>query len=384
MGIFDKFKLNKEQKEKIDSIKSLVSKKRLNLIKNLLVQKKIEIKKHKLESSLFDNLEFVQIKSLVEEVDAVEVNNEIKQKAFADKFNDFKEKAFDEIPNHIAPNITGMNAIKKAAAIQLFAAQPIHLLLLGDPGTGKTDILRSSANLSPISSFGLGSGTSGAGLVVTVKGNEVIKGLLPMADNGICAIDELNLMKKEDFAGMYNAMEKGFVTYDKGGKHYRFNAKIKIISTANPKGDRFEGKTIEDIKKEIPFDSALLTRFHLVFFIKKPGLEKFKKIAESILSGDKIKAKKGDIEFIKGYVRAIDTKIKEVEFSKERQREVIMFVEELKKKEEEHLIEISPRFVIGIMRLCKSLARMEARDFVKIKDIVRVKEIVLESLKIDN
>jgi replicative DNA helicase Mcm len=255
--------------------------------------------------------------------------------------------------------------------------------LLGDPGTGKTDILRSAAKLSPVSSFGLGSGTSGAGLVVTVKGNEVIKGLLPMADKGICAIDELNLMKKEDYAGLYNAMEKGFVSYDKGGKHYKFDARIRVVSTANPKGDKFEGKNVEELRKEIPFDSALLTRFHLIFFIKKPGLEKFKKIAESILSGEKTKVKKGDIEFIKGYIKAVDDKIRNVEFPKERQKEVINFVEEIKKKEEEHLIEISPRFVIGIMRLCKSLARMEARDSVQTKDIERIKEIVIDSLKIE-
>ena len=383
MGIFDNLKLNKEQKKMAELAAPLVDKKRLNLIKKLLAQKKISVEKQKMDSSLFENQEIIQIKSFTAEVDVSEVNNDLKQKLFESKFKEFKTKAFDEIPKHIAPNITGMDYVKKAAAIQLFANQPIHILLLGDPGTGKTDILRSSANLSPVSSFGLGSGTSGAGLVVTVKGNEVIKGLLPMADNGICAIDELNLMKKEDFAGMYNAMEKGFVTYDKGGKHYKFDARIKIVATANPKGDKFEGKTIEKIKDEIPFDSALLTRFHLVFFIKKPDLEKFKKIAEKILSGDKSKIKDVDAEFIKEYVKAVDSRIHKVEFSKERQNEVIRFVEELKKKEKEHLVEISPRFVIGIMRLCKSLARMEGRDSVQIDDITRVKEIVLESLKIE-
>ena len=61
---------------------------------------------------------------------------------------------------------------------------------------------------------------------------------------------------------------------------------------------------------------------------------------------------------------------------------MIKFVEQLKKKEDESLVEISPRFVIGIMRLCKALARMEARDIVQTKDIKRVKEILTESLKI--
>ena len=380
MGLFNR--LGKEQKEMLDSIKGLVNKKRFSLIKKLVLEKKISIQKKKLDSSLFKDLETIQIETKSDDIDSTDINNELKQKAFSGKFNEFKSKVFEEIPKHIAPNITGMDAVKKAVAIQLFANQPVHILLLGDPGTGKTDILRSAAKLSPISSFGLGSGTSGAGLVVTVKGNEVIKGLLPMADNGICAIDELNLMKKEDYAGLYNSMEKGFVTYDKAGKHYKFDAKVRVVATANPKGDKFEGETVEELKDEIPFDSALLTRFHLIFFIKKPGLEKFKKIAESILSGKKTKAREGDIEFIKEYIKAIDDKTKNIDFPKDMQKEVIGFVEELKKKEEEHLVEISPRFVIGIMRLCKSLARMEARNSVKAKDITRVKDIVLNSLKI--
>ena len=45
-------------------------------------------------------------------------------------------------------------------------------------------------------------------------------------------------MKEENRAGLYNAMEKGFVTYDKGGNHYKFDAKVRILATANPKGDR--------------------------------------------------------------------------------------------------------------------------------------------------
>ena len=67
-----------------------------------------------------------------------------------------------------------MNDVKLACAIQLFSEEKTHILLLGDPGTGKTDIIRSTSELHPKTSFGLGSGTSGAGLGVTYKGNEMI------------------------------------------------------------------------------------------------------------------------------------------------------------------------------------------------------------------
>jgi replicative DNA helicase Mcm len=375
-------KLTEKEKELLSKLAPLVAKKRLNLVKKLLKQKKISIIEDRLDISITESPAFPQIRAEHEEIDAADANKDIKDKIRQELFKNFSKQAFEKIPHYIAPNISGMHQIKQAAALQLFSSQAIHILLLGDPGTGKTDIIRSTAELSPISSFGLGSGTSGAGLVITAKGNEVIKGLLPQADKGLCAIDELNLMKKEDYAGLYNAMEKGFVTYDKAGKHYKFDARIKVLATANPKGDTFTGSTIEELKKELPFDSALLTRFHLLFMIRKPDLQRFREIASSILSEQKqTKSKPGDMEFIKAYLGHVQN-IDKVSFSKANQLRVLDFVEELKKNEKNYLVEISPRLVIGIMRLCKALARMEARHEVNKEDIERVKEIMLSSLRI--
>ncbi|MBD3354716.1 hypothetical protein GF361_01885 [Candidatus Woesearchaeota archaeon] len=382
MGIISKLKpIKKEDRDALSSLVGTISTKRIKLIKRLLKEKKISLELEKLETSIAGKLEFPFISSKTEEVDAEDVNKDIKE-AFEEKlFKSFSESAFEKIKELIAPNITGLGYIKKAAAIQLFSPQPVHLLLLGDPGTGKTDILRSVFNLSPISSFGLGSGTSGAGLVVTVRGKEVMKGLLPLADKGVCCIDELNLMKEDARAGLYNAMEKGFVTYDKAGMHYKFDARAKILATANPKGDKFTGKKTEELKKQLPFDSALLTRFHLVFFLRKPDLKKFKKITKNIVSDTVKEASKDDIKFVKDYIEYTKN-IKVKEFPKSLQGEVVDFISDLKKDENNYLVEISPRMTIGFMRLCKGLARMEGRSKVEEKDIERVKIIVKESLKI--
>ena len=309
------------------------------------------------------------------------VNADIKA-AFQEKFfTQFSDEAFEKISKLIAPHITGMEAIKKAVVIQLFAAQPVHILLLGDPGTGKTDILRSGFNLSPISSFGLGSGTSGAGLVVTLRGKEVMKGLLPLADGGVCCIDELNLMKEESRAGLYNAMEKGFVTYDKAGLHQQFDARVKILATANPKGDRFRGSTVLELRREVPFDAALLTRFHLAFMIRNPDAKKFKEITASIVAGGKKEIANEDIKFVKDYI-TYTHQIEEVEFPRDLQPRIVDFIAELKKSESKYMVEISPRMTIGVMRLCKGLARLERREKVEGKDIDRVTEIVQESLTV--
>jgi replicative DNA helicase Mcm len=383
MGRFDFIKnlrlFNDQENVMLNSIEGFVSKTRFKLIKKLLKQRKISIAKVKLNSSFFDAIEFPQIKALVKYVDASDVNKDIKREIEKKLFEDFSKKAFSKIPNYIAPNIHGLEHIKKAVTLQLFSAQPVHILLLGDPSVGKTDILRAAFSLSPVSSFGLGSGTSGAGLAVTVKGKEIRKGLLPLADKGICAIDELNLMKQDDMASLYNAMEKGFVSYDKGGQHYRFDARVKVLATANPEGDSFKGSSIGELKSQLPFEPALLTRFHLIYVVKKPGAKEFKKITEKIVGDEKNELEQEDINFIKSYIENTN-KIENVIFPKDMQKKAVEFIDMVKKNEKKYIVDISPRIVIGFMRLCKALAKMEMRERVEEKDIERVKDVLLNSL----
>jgi replicative DNA helicase Mcm len=311
-----------------------------------------------------------------------EMNERIFEQFEKIAFEKFAWDAFLEIKNAVSPNIVGMDYIKLASVLQLFSKEKMHLLLLGDPGTGKTEILRSVSEFASISSFGLGSGTSGVGLAMTVKGNEVKPGLLPMANNGICCIDELNLMKEESRASLYNAMEKGFVTYDKGGVSEKLDAKVSILATANPKGDKFKGNAVDVIKKQCPFDEALLSRFHLVFLVKKPTDEEFKRITEQVVKDKSRKISVHDKRFIKNYVAKALESVDKVKVGKDIEKKVVDLAAELKKNQRKYLVEIDVRFIIGIMRMLKASARCELRKDVHMKDFDRVKAIVLESLKL--
>ena len=282
------------------------------------------------------------------------------------------------IKKFIAPHIVGFDDIREAVVLQMFAKEKIHILLLGDPSTGKTDILRAVNDLAPISSYGLGSGTSSAGLTATIKGKEVTPGLLPMADNGICCIDELNLMKHQDRGSLLNAMEKGFVSYDKANKHVKFDARISVLATANPKGDRFVGKIPSTWLKQIPFDPALLTRFHLVFFIRKPNEKEFLDIAKKIIADTTKALEMGDTLFLRDYIEF--SQIIEVDFDKKLKEQIVDFAAQLKKDEKDFLVEVSPRTIIGIMRLAKASARMELRHKVEQKDLDKVFKVVKNSL----
>ena len=377
--------LSKKESSYISELDKYLEPRDLKRIKNLLKNKKIGVSFSSLGISekIGDDVSFPQLNLALEDNElqlfAEKTNKEIEEKAKRKAFRLFSEKA-KTIKEFIAPNIFGMELVKEAAALQLFAIDPVHILLLGDPGTGKTDILRSVSNLHPVTSFGLGSGASKAGLSAAVKGNDIIKGLLPMANNGICCIDELNLMKKTDYAALYSAMEKGFITYDKANKHFQLDAKVRVIATSNPKGDRFVGNIISILKQQIPFDSALLTRFHLVFLIRKPGLERFAKITKKIVQNDKMKVSIKDMEFIKDYVDFAEQV--DVEFPKEFEKQVVEFSTKLKKDEKKYLIEISPRLVIGLIRIAKASARMELRKTVKKEDIDKAEEIIKFGLQI--
>lgn len=379
---------NKTQKDNLANIRQFFDLENYNLINKLIKTRKIKVSYSSLGTSP-DFLTFNNYPSLVaisednEVIDFIKnANDEIAKKTRKESYKKFSINADEKIISLIAPNIIGMDTIKLACALQLFDTDKTHILLLGDPGTGKTDIIRSVSELHPKTSFGLGSGTSGAGLGVMFKGNEMIKGLLPLANNGLCCIDELNLMKPEDRASLYNAMEKGFITYDKANNHVKVDANVSILATANPKGDRFVGWMTETLKKQLPFDSALLTRFHLMFLIRKPDTKEFLEIAKHILKGKDKKEYEENKIFVKSYVeyaRELD-----VELPKPFEKIIIQFVEDLKRKEDYYLIEISPRLVVGIMRFCKASARMNLRKQVTSIDLERVKKIFLESLEISN
>jgi len=360
-------KLKKDDEEKISLLSEYLNQKQLKDVRSNLKRKAIKV-------AVFDVSFFGKVPRLVPNL--ADYNEIIKKKIF-EKFSGIAKKI---IPSFIAPELVGSEDAKKAAALQIFSKENFHVLLIGDPGTGKTKILSDTAAFCPLSSFGLGSGTSNVGLSVSVYGDKISEGLLPMANNGLCALDELNLMKKGDYASLYNAMEKGFVTYDKGGKHLKFDANVRILATANPKKDRFAGKNISQLKKELPFDSALLTRFHVIFFFRKPNLEKFVRITKKILESKK-EVSERDREFIKAYAKYSLNEINDVKFDNSFEKMIVDFVGMIKKNEMRYLIEVSPRIVIGLKKMAMASARMCLRKNVNEEDIETAINILKSSLE---
>jgi replicative DNA helicase Mcm len=386
MGFMDLFRLafplTRKAEEAVAHYAQFLPEDRLKSLKKLLKQGKVSLSEAQLGVILIADQPFPVVDisthdaAVVRFAEAVNQKNEDYVKSIS--FKEFSPIALSYLSGHLAEDLVGFDAVKEAVAIQLFATDNVHILLLGDPGTGKTEVLRAAHDITPISSFGLGSGVSGVGLTASAKGKAVEKGLLPMADKGLCCIDELNLIKREDVAGLYNAMEKGFVRYDKLGKHMRLDARVSLLATANPKYSQFSGKTPAAVKKEIPFDTALLTRFHIVFFITKHDVKEFVEIAKRIVQDKERSMKDGDIAFLKDYIAA--ARAIEVKFPKQLEQRVVDFAERIKKEEKNFLIEVSPRLVVGVVRMAKAVARAEMRAEVEEKDVIHVLSVVEKSL----
>lgn len=208
----------------------------------------------------------------------------------------------DKILLSLAPTIKGMEEEKEAIALQLFGGVPkrhsdgvrvrgdIHALIVGDPGTAKSQLLRYIADVAPRGIYTSGKGATAAGLTAAaVKddfagGRWVLEaGMLVLADGGMAIIDELDKMTPEDRSAMHEALEQQTVSIAKAGITSTLNARCPVLAAANPKWGRFTPD--RPIAEQIDLPATLLSRFDVIFSIKdQPDQERDRRLANRILA----------------------------------------------------------------------------------------------------
>ena len=203
-----------------------------------------------------------------------------------------------KIISSIAPSIFGYEHVKEAITYLLFGGVSkslpdvnirgeMNALLIGDPGTAKSQLLQYVARIAPRGLYTSGRGTTAAGLtaaVVREKGGSMTleAGALVLADKGIACIDEMDKMRPEDRVAIHEAMEQHTVSVAKGGIVATLNARTAILAAANPSLGRYEPN--RTVAENISLPVTILSRFDLIFVLRDvPDKEADGKMSQHIL-----------------------------------------------------------------------------------------------------
>lgn len=323
-----------------------------------------------------------------------------------DEIKNFKELAkapdiLDKLIKSFAPNISGHEKVKEACLLFLVKGTPktdgegkmtrefMHILLMGDPGTAKSQIGNEIKLLSWRAKKVVGKGASGVGLTASAERDEVLNmrvlqaGTIPLCNGGHVVTDEIDKMDPETTDNLLEAMEDGTIHVSKSTIQGKLNARTSVFTIGNPKYGRYDPNS--PIHDQIALSKPLLNRFDLIFPIRDvPEESKDRTLANSILSRhfdiEKSSTRAIDLRIYKNYLCYAALNIKP-KLTKESLKIFEDTFVKMRSQSNSGSIGITGRQLEGLVRLAEAYAKLRLSNEISVEDANKAVELTLYSLQ---
>ena len=338
--------------------------------------------------------------------------------AFWARHADAPLRARDIILSGICPQLYGMFIVKMAVMMMLVGGVPfensapapapadrraapapergprvrgdVHLLVVGDPGTGKSQFLKFAARVSHRAVLTSGMGSTAAGLTCAAvrEGGEwsLEAGALVLADGGVCCIDEFNAIKATDRAIIHEAMEQQTISVAKAGLVAKLNTRTSVFGVMNPKGLYDSSRSVSE---NTTLSGPLMSRFDAVLVLLDTKDPKWDEVVSShILDGcpngagaeapgrgeeralaDPDAVMFSDIDVMRSYVRYVRRRYRP-KLTQSAERVLSAYFQNQRGQADRNAARTTVRLFESLIRLAQAHARLMARDQATLVDAV--------------